>query len=89
MTDIRTILEERGADYGPYIGQASNSVAMKNIIHTAPEWPRGASDQQEALDMITVKIARLVTGNINHLDSWRDIAGYATLVADRLEKDSA
>ena len=42
-------------------------------------------DQIEALDMIASKIARVVNGNPNHIDSWIDIAGYATLVADRLQ----
>jgi hypothetical protein len=41
--------------------------------------------QAEALDMIFSKIARIVIGDPNHTDSWIDIAGYAKLVADRLE----
>lgn len=43
------------------------------------------ADQQEALDMIGHKIARIMNGDPDYADSWRDIAGYATLVADRLE----
>jgi hypothetical protein len=43
-----------------------------------------AADQQEALDMICHKIGRIVNGDPNYADSWVDIAGYATLVADRL-----
>jgi hypothetical protein len=35
--------------------------------------------------MILHKIARIVNGDPNWSDSWRDIAGYATLVADRLD----
>jgi len=35
--------------------------------------------------MIFSKIARILNGDPNHLDSWTDIAGYATLVADRLQ----
>lgn len=42
-------------------------------------------DQKEALEMIASKIARILNGNTNNEDSWRDIAGYATLVADRLK----
>jgi hypothetical protein len=43
------------------------------------------ADQQEALDMIGHKIARIMNGDPDYADSWCDIAGYATLVADRLE----
>lgn len=38
--------------------------------------------------MIAHKIGRILNGDPNYADSWIDIAGYAKLVADRLEKDS-
>ena len=44
-----------------------------------------AYDQQESLDMICHKIARIVNGDPDYADSWVDIAGYAKLVADRLQ----
>jgi hypothetical protein len=44
-----------------------------------------ALDQAEALDMICHKIGRIVNGDPDYADSWIDIAGYAKLVADRLE----
>ena len=44
-----------------------------------------APDQQEALDMICHKMARIVNGDPDYVDSWVDIAGYAMLVADRLQ----
>jgi hypothetical protein len=42
-------------------------------------------DQREALDMICSKMARIMNGDPNYVDSWEDIAGYATLVANRLK----
>jgi len=44
-----------------------------------------APDQWEALEMIMSKVSRLLTGDSHKVDSWVDIAGYATLVADRLK----
>ena len=35
--------------------------------------------------MICHKIGRILNGDPDYGDSWRDIAGYALLVADRLE----
>jgi hypothetical protein len=35
--------------------------------------------------MIAHKIARIINGDETYSDSWADIAGYAKLVADRLE----
>ena len=46
------------------------------------------SDQEDALMMISVKISRILNGDPNYSDNWRDIAGYATLVADRLDSDN-
>ena len=42
-------------------------------------------DQREALEMLALKIARILNGDPNYADSWHDVAGYATLVADRLQ----
>jgi hypothetical protein len=36
--------------------------------------------------MIFHKIARILNGNPDYVDNWIDIAGYAKLVADDLEK---
>ena len=47
-----------------------------------------APDQLEAMNMIVNKIGRIYNGDPHYSDSWRDIAGYATLVADRLDNDS-
>jgi hypothetical protein len=44
-----------------------------------------AFDQREAIDMIIHKLGRIINGNPDKVDSWRDVAGYSTLVADRLE----
>jgi hypothetical protein len=35
--------------------------------------------------MICSKLARLACGDADHVDSWHDIAGYATLVVKDLE----
>jgi hypothetical protein len=37
------------------------------------------------MDMIMHKIGRIVNGDPDYADSWVDIAGYAKLVADRLD----
>ena len=42
--------------------------------------------QREALHMILFCWRVFVCGDINKIDSWLDIAGYATLVVQDLEK---
>lgn len=84
--DINEILEERGKRYGVFADHAMVTQRLKNIINQySRRHSAYAADQQEALDMIAHKIGRIICGDPNYSDSWRDIAGYATLVADRLD----
>jgi hypothetical protein len=86
MTRIDRILEERGTRYGKFKDHARISQELKSILAGATDG-RGVhldDDQREALGMICHKMARIVNGDPNYADSWVDIAGYAQLVADRL-----
>ena len=80
---VESVLKERGKRYGSFTGQASLSQSFKQLIALSRD--RLKYDQQEALEMIVHKIARILNGDPNYADSWVDIAGYATLVANRLE----
>jgi hypothetical protein len=84
--DITATLDERGKRYGKFTGHARVTQTLKRVINVALA-KRGrslAADQREALDMIAHKIGRIVNGDPDYVDSWIDIAGYAKLVADRL-----
>lgn len=86
-TDVTQVLTERGNRYGTFTGHAEISQRLKGVIATFLA-KRGCDldpDQSEALEMICHKIARIINGDPNYADSWVDIAGYAKLVADRLE----
>lgn len=86
MTDVITnTLAERGSRYGLFRKHAEYSMCFKEICRDSTGWPKMMSDQREALDMICHKIGRIINGDPNYADSWIDIAGYAKLVADRLE----
>lgn len=85
--NLVTTLEERGSRYGTFINHAEVTMDLKRIIryHLDQREKVLEDDQQEALDMICHKIGRIINGDPNYADSWIDIAGYAKLVADRLE----
>jgi len=84
---ITQTLEERGGRYGKFIGMANITQSLKGVINNSlvMQDKSLAPDQQEALDMICHKMARIVNGDPDYVDSWVDIAGYAMLVADRLQ----
>lgn len=84
--DLNQILTERGDRYGTFTGHAALTQHLKGVIRKALI-ERGkvlADDQTEALEMICHKIGRIVNGDPDYVENYRDIAGYAMLVADRL-----
>ena len=84
--NINETLKQRGKTHGNFSLNASLSQHLKTIIRKETTVIM-ALDQTEALEVICAKIARICTGDPNHADSWHDIAGYATLIENRLVKD--
>ena len=80
---VEATLAERQNQYGDFSKVAGVSQHLQSVILAA-----GADFddvQQEAIQMICSKLARLACGDADHVDSWHDIAGYATLVVKDLE----
>ena len=88
--NIDTVLAERGSRYGKFEDHARITQELKRVSYDffIGKNKQLADDQQEALDMIFHKIGRILNGDPDYADSWVDIAGYAKLVADRLEGKS-
>lgn len=84
-TDVGAVLAERGKRYGRFEQHAHIAQSLKQFMAQTAGWDRLSADQREALDMIQHKIARVLNGSPEYSDNWIDIAGYATLVAKRLE----
>lgn len=87
------VLEERGTRYGVFMGQAQIAQSLHLVLEQGMQLSGKnrfsfAPDQLEAVNMIVNKLARIYNGDPHYSDSWRDIAGYATLVADRLDNDT-
>lgn len=85
---LEDTLKERGDRYGPFRDHARVAMGLKNIVarELAERRKQLAFDQQQALDTIFDKIARIVNGDPDYTDNWHDIAGYATLVERRLQE---
>lgn len=84
-TNVAQILTERGERYGKFIKHADVTQCLKKVLFNRRIRDSFAPDQVEALEMICHKMARIVNGDPDYADSWIDIAGYAKLVADRLQ----
>lgn len=84
---VGEVLDQRALDYGQFKHGAELMQGMKRLVsdHAQRHGKTFADDQWEALEMILHKIGRIVNGNPDKVDHWVDIAGYAKLVAMRLE----
>ena len=84
---VGEVLDQRALDYGKFKHGAELMQGMKRLVsdHAQRHGKTFADDQWEALEMILHKIGRIVNGNPDKVDHWVDIAGYAKLVAMRLE----
>ena len=89
MTDKTThsnpILNERGNNYGSFASHAAITQQLKSVMVDTPKWRELNCSQKETLEMVVHKIGRILNGNPNYIDSWKDIVGYAQLVVDELQ----
>lgn len=90
---VDAVLDERGKRYGSFAKQAAIAQEIKNAVIANMDrrldvdfaaWCMA----REALEMICVKMARILNGDLEYADNWLDIAGYAKLMADHLEGKS-
>ena len=84
---IDEVLEERGKRYGSFTSHANIAQELKKVMTASENWNDLEDDQKEALEMIQHKIARILNGDSIYDDNWIDIAGYSTLIVNRIKKE--
>lgn len=83
--DTEKLIAERHKTHGDYDMDASTALAIKEVLERSFK-PIHAASMRHAMIMIAFKLARILIGDPDFADHWRDIAGYATLVAERCSK---
>jgi len=86
--EMRKLLEEREKTHGEFFDVAMVSQSIKDALRKADSWYAMEDISREALDMIASKMSRIVNGDHSFVDHWVDLVGYASLVVDRLRKNS-
>jgi Domain of unknown function (DUF6378) len=80
------LLTEREKTHGKFERTARISMDFKELM-----FEHGAADlcpvQREAMMMIAVKIARILSGNALHREHWLDISGYSFLAMEACPDD--
>lgn len=76
---IDKTIKERGSVHGCYRDQCGVAETIEAAMRAGKNWASLNPCQMQAMKMIAVKIARILTGDPDFSDHWHDIAGYATL----------
>lgn len=84
IEDIKETLNERGSRYGDFKTHAQITQGIKRAMEHSPNWNKLTSDKRECLEMLAHKIGRILNGDPEYKDSWRDIEGYTRLVSETL-----
>jgi hypothetical protein len=84
--DITETLKKRKNNYGPFSEQSKQEQIIKDAFGRGKNWTELRDDQRSALEMVAVKISRILTGDMLHYDSWHDIEGYIRLISDTLDE---
>lgn len=79
MTSPSDLTAERHSTHGDWLQQSTLANVLKIHIHESYNWRTLQPYQREAIDMIAVKLSRILCGNPDEPDHWDDIAGYAFL----------
>lgn len=87
MADDRDpLLVERGKTHGSFQLNAHFSQQIKSIFQSDTSgYATMKPEQREALDMIALKLSRILSGQANFKDHWDDLAGYSKLAAEACE----
>ena len=79
-------LVEREKTHGSFQQNADISSALKVIFREHDEKIL-SSIHREALDMIALKLSRILSGQANFKDHWRDLSGYSLLAMEACDED--
>ena len=86
--DVKATTTERSNRYGGIEDVSTVNEDLMDVIRSSPKFHELTATHRSCLYMITHKIARMVCGDINYTDNPHDIAGYATILENYMEKQN-
>lgn len=87
QTDITETLARRGGTYGDFRENARIGQNIKKAMRDSPNWHVLPPYMQEGLELIALKMSRMLSGDPLYHDNPHDLIGYAKLIEDRAAQD--
>lgn len=79
MPAAKALIDERQTTHGSYEENARIAQATKDLWRTGKNWPALKPRQRESLELIATKVGRILAGDPDCQDHWKDIVGYLAL----------
>lgn len=76
------LLVTRQSTHGHFADNAVISQMLKRVIRSSPGWERLTDIEREAMDMISLKFSRVLSGKSRERQHWEDVVGYARLAEE-------
>lgn len=86
-SEINETLSARGGVYGDFRENARISQNLKKAMHDSPNWHVLPPYMKEGLELIVLKMSRMLSGDPLYHDNPHDLIGYAKLIEDRAAQD--
>lgn len=84
---IEETLSRRGGTYGDFRDNARISQNIKKAMQDSPNWQVLPPYLKEGLELIALKMSRILSGDPLYADNPHDMIGYAKLIEDRAAQD--
>ena len=84
---IEETLSRRGGTYGDFRDNARISQNLKKAMQDSPNWQVLPPYMKEGLELIMLKVSRMLSGDPLYADNPHDMIGYAKLIEDRAAQD--
>jgi hypothetical protein len=84
--EVSRTLNDRGTTHGSYRAASGLTQNIAELMHSSRNWDDLPAYAKQSLEMVAVKLGRILTGDWSHPDHWHDIEGYALLVQKELIK---
>jgi hypothetical protein len=79
MSETEDLLSTRRQTHGNFRDNARLSQRLKSIFRSTASWDHLDDVEKESLDMIALKISRILSGKSLEKQHWEDVKGYAAL----------
>ena len=73
------LISVRRGTHGEWARQSATEQQLKDVMRGGAAWGDMTASQRSAVEMIAVKLSRIVNGDPAYADHWQDIAGYSRL----------